>query len=353
MPQQQLNDALKRLVHAELILRRGTPPDAEYTFKHALVQDAAYGTLLRNRRQQLHARIATILEGQFQEIAATQPTRLAQHCAEAGLTEKAIGYWLAAGRQANARSMTAEAVSTLNRGLALIPDLGDDVLRLHLELHLQIALGRALMVNRGYTALAVGQTYDRARQLCEQLNRPPELWRVLYGLYAYHIMRGEMRLARQLAEEMQGLGQTEGNVPAHNRGWQALEYVTSYKYAPVCGSVQIRPGPAQTSAQTSDVFITDPPYADAINYHEITEYFIAWLRKNPPPPFDQWSWDSRRDLAIKGRDEDFRREMVAAYSAMTKCMPDSGLQAVMFTHQDAGVWADLKISGGDAGQLGD
>ena len=91
----------------------------------------------------------------------------------------------------------------------------------------------------------------------------------------------------------------------------------------------------------SDIFVTDPPYADAINYHEITEFFIAWLRKNPPPPFDQWTWDSQRNLAIKGKDEAFRRDMVAAYAAMTRHMPDNGLQVVMFTHQDAGVWADL------------
>jgi putative DNA methylase len=87
--------------------------------------------------------------------------------------------------------------------------------------------------------------------------------------------------------------------------------------------------------------LTDPPYADAINYHEITEFFIAWLRKNPPPPFDRWTWDSRRNLAIKGKDETFRRDMVSAYAAMTHHMPDNGIQVVMFTHQDAGVWADL------------
>ena len=91
----------------------------------------------------------------------------------------------------------------------------------------------------------------------------------------------------------------------------------------------------------NDLFVTDPPYADAVNYHEITEFFIAWLRKNPPPPFDQWTWDSRRDLAIKGKDEGFRRDMVSAYAAMTRHMPDNGMQVVMFTHQDAGVWADL------------
>ena len=91
----------------------------------------------------------------------------------------------------------------------------------------------------------------------------------------------------------------------------------------------------------SDIFITDPPYADAVVYHEITEYFIAWLRKNPPAPFDQWTWDSRRALAIKGDGEDFRHGMVEAYRAMTNHMPDNGLQCVMFTHQDTGVWADM------------
>ncbi len=91
----------------------------------------------------------------------------------------------------------------------------------------------------------------------------------------------------------------------------------------------------------ADLFLTDPPYADAVHYHEISEFFIAWLRKNPPPPFDQWTWDSRRDLAIKGSGDDFRRGMVDAYKAMTEHMPDNGMQCVMFTHQDTGVWSDM------------
>jgi putative DNA methylase len=109
----------------------------------------------------------------------------------------------------------------------------------------------------------------------------------------------------------------------------------------VRAALRIAPHSASDLIQTSDLFVTDPPYADAIVYHEITEFFIAWLRKNPPPPFDQWTWASRRDLAIKGKDEQFRRDMVAAYAAMTKHMPENGVQVVMFTHQDAGVWADL------------
>src|SRR5439155_11988250 len=111
MPQAHLNDVLAQLVSAELIYRRGTPPDAEYTFKHALVQDAAYSTLLRRPRQQLHARIAATLEGRFPEIVAAQPALLACHCEEAGLAEKAVEYWLAAGRQSWGRSMLAEAVA--------------------------------------------------------------------------------------------------------------------------------------------------------------------------------------------------------------------------------------------------
>jgi hypothetical protein len=89
------------------------------------------------------------------------------------------------------------------------------------------------------------------------------------------------------------------------------------------------------------VWLTDPPYADAVRYEEITEYFIAWLRKNPPAPFSSWVWDSRRPLAIKGTGDDFRRDMVAAYTAMSRNMPDNGLQIVMFTHTDASVWADM------------
>jgi class 3 adenylate cyclase len=109
IPQQQVDDALAQLVNAELIFRRGTPPDAEYTFKHALVQDAAYSTLLRSRRKQIHARVAITVENQFPEIVTAHPALLAHHCAEAGLTEKAVAFRLKAGQQALARSAMMEA----------------------------------------------------------------------------------------------------------------------------------------------------------------------------------------------------------------------------------------------------
>ncbi len=127
--------------------------------------------------------------------------------------------------------------------------------------------------------------------------------------------------------------------------------VRSYAYFPdtafklpwgnVPGHGTTQPLPAEALGVNCDIFVTDPPYADAVMYHEITEYFIAWLRKSPPSPFDQWTWDSRRDLAIKGSGDDFRRGMVEGYRAMTKHMPDNGMQCVMFTHQDIGVWSDM------------
>ena len=98
---------------------------------------------------------------------------------------------------------------------------------------------------------------------------------------------------------------------------------------------------ANQPGRDCELWITDPPYADAVNYHEITEFFIAWLRKEPPEPFDKWTWDSRRALAIKGSDDEFRRGMVDAYKAMADHMPDNGMQCVMFTHQDTGVWSDM------------
>ncbi|WP_372157394.1 anti-phage-associated DUF1156 domain-containing protein [Xanthomonas campestris pv. fici] len=109
----------------------------------------------------------------------------------------------------------------------------------------------------------------------------------------------------------------------------------------IAGSLTARNKEASNLQYAAEFWITDPPYADAVNYHEIAEFFIAWLRKNPPKPFDDWVWDSRRALAVKGSGEDFRRGMVSAYKAMADHMPDNGMQCVMFTHQDTSVWGDL------------
>jgi putative DNA methylase len=104
---------------------------------------------------------------------------------------------------------------------------------------------------------------------------------------------------------------------------------------------QIAPLTASEINGTHDIYITDPPYGDAVKYEEIYEFFISWIAKSPPEELSSWTWDSRRELAIKGEDNDFRLSMVAAYKRMTECMPDSGLQILMFTHQDGNIWADM------------
>ena len=210
MPQQKLDEALDQLASAELIFRRGVPPDAEYTFKHALVQDAAYSMLLRGRRQQLHARIVTTLEKQFPEVVSTQPALMAQHSSQADLTEKAVGYWLKAGQQATARSAMTEAVAQLQKGLDLLKRMPDDPSRQQQELELRIALGQALATTKGWGSPLVGETYARAHLLAEQLDRPDYLFPLLLGRFVFHLLRGELKLALSLAQQMEEIGQTRG-----------------------------------------------------------------------------------------------------------------------------------------------
>ncbi|WP_441260403.1 AAA family ATPase [Bradyrhizobium sp. 521_C7_N1_3] len=211
MPQQQVDGALAQLVRAELVFQRGIPPDAEYTFKHALVQDAAYSTMLRGRRQHIHARVATTLENQFPEIAAAQPQLMAYHCAEAAFNDKAVGYRLKAGQQAVARSAMTEAVAQLQRGLELLANMPEESRPVQHELDLQIALGRALMAARGYSAPAVADTLDRARALAERFDRPDRLAPLLYFQWGFHSVRAEHKLAVSLAEQMEKLGDTRSD----------------------------------------------------------------------------------------------------------------------------------------------
>jgi class 3 adenylate cyclase/tetratricopeptide (TPR) repeat protein len=176
-----------------------------------LVQEAAYSTLLRSRRQQLHARITATMEGQFPEIVEAQPEVLARHSAEAGSVEKAVGYWLKAGQQAIARWAMTEAVAQLREGLDLLSRMPDDVARQERELDLQIELGRALFATKGYAAPEAGEAFARARQLCELLDRPPRL-EVLIGQFEFRIGRGELQQAEHHAEGMCRVGEARNDL---------------------------------------------------------------------------------------------------------------------------------------------
>jgi class 3 adenylate cyclase/predicted ATPase len=213
----ELASALDRLVQAGLLFQQGVPPQASYLFKHALVQDAAYGTLLREPRRGLHARIAETLESEFANIAGSQPELLARHCTEAGLIERAAGLWGKAGQRSLDRSALAEAVEQLTRGLELIATLpGTPPLRRE-QIRLQVALIAPLFHVKGYSASEPKEAVERAHLLIQQaetLGEPPEdrllLFVVLHGFWAANIVAFNDDVVRQLATQFLALAEKQG-----------------------------------------------------------------------------------------------------------------------------------------------
>jgi predicted ATPase len=203
-----LQQGLKQLVEAELVYQRGLVPQAHYLFKHALIQDTAYQSLLKSTRQQYHRQIAQVLEGRFPETIVMQPELVAHHYTEAGLSEQALPYWQQAGERASQRSAYVEAVAHLTRGLEVLKALPDTPERVQQELALQATLGTTLTVTKGYAASEVERAYARARELCRQVGETPQLFPVLFGLYTFHYLRAELHTARELAEQVFRLAQS-------------------------------------------------------------------------------------------------------------------------------------------------
>ena len=211
LPEGDLAAALERLVAAELVFRRGIPPAATYIFKHALVRDAAYQSLLRKRRQELHAKIATALETDFPQKLEAQPELVALHFDEAGLFEKAVGYWLLAGVLAAGRSANVEAIAHLRSGLASLAALPLAEPRTRLELSLLLALGGPLLATKGYASREAETVYKRAQELSRKLNNDADLFTAIRGLgYVYHV-RANLREATQLVDEAVDLAHRTDN----------------------------------------------------------------------------------------------------------------------------------------------
>jgi predicted ATPase/class 3 adenylate cyclase len=197
-----LQERLGQLVGAELLYQRGRPPRAKYMFKHALVQDAAYASLLKRTRQQYHQQIAQMLEAEFPETVEAEPELVAHHYTEADLKEEAVGYWLQAGKRATQRSANMEAINHLTKGLEVLMTLTDTVERARQELELQTTLGPVLMAVKGFASLEAERTYARARELCQQLGETPQLFPVLCGLWRFYMVRAELHTTRELAEQL-------------------------------------------------------------------------------------------------------------------------------------------------------
>jgi predicted ATPase/class 3 adenylate cyclase len=207
IPQGVLDNALAQLVEAELIYRRGIPPDAVYTFKHALVQDAAYQSLLRSKRQQYHLQIADVLERRFPEIVETQPELVAHHYTEADFRSKAVPYWQTAGQKAVRRSASAEAINHFNRGLELLKALPTTPERSQQELALLVALGTPLIDTKGFGSAEVISLYARARQLCQEVGGVRQLFPVLWGVWVSCEAQAEHKAALELGEQCQHLAE--------------------------------------------------------------------------------------------------------------------------------------------------
>ncbi len=206
---QGLRTALSQLTSAGLVFRRGNPPDASYTFKHALVRDAAYSSLLKSRRQQIHARVAQALNDRFPEQVSAAPELLAHHFAEAGATKPAIHYWELAGKRALERSANVEAVAHFRAGLAVLMDL-DEESRVRNELPLQIGLGSALTSVKGYTDSESRAAYQRARDICLDLGEKDRLFPVLYGLWNFDVVAGKYHEAKEVSRQFVTLAEQHG-----------------------------------------------------------------------------------------------------------------------------------------------
>ena len=202
LPEDRLRAALLRLADAGLVFQRGAPPAAEYLFKHALVQDAAYGTLLRRTRQQLHARIAAALEARFPDRAAREPEALARHFSEAQQPERAVDYWLAAGRRSLQRSANQEAIGHLTAGLAQLEYIPETAERTKQELALQRQLGQAYFHVKGLGAPETGRAFGRARDLCVASDDDPNILPVLQGIVIAEWGAGRLEKAKDTAAEM-------------------------------------------------------------------------------------------------------------------------------------------------------
>jgi class 3 adenylate cyclase/tetratricopeptide (TPR) repeat protein len=223
LPGGELAAALDRLVAAGLLFRRGIAPQTSYLFKHALVQDAAYGTLLRARRQELHARVAAALERHFADLVERRPELLAHHLTAAGDAERAFDQWLQAGQRAAERNTHLEAIGHFDRGLAVLANLAVGSERDSRETELQLARGLSLMTTRGFMSPEATRAYDRARELAEQRGDVRQLFVALNGLWQTNVGAGRLRECRRLSHRLDELtaanAAEEMRLQSHHAAW--------------------------------------------------------------------------------------------------------------------------------------
>lgn len=219
LPAEQLDAELDKLVRAEVLFQKGRIPSAEYIFKHALIQDSAYNAMLKKNRQQFHQRIADVLEQRFPDVVTMQPSLLAQHYTQAGVTDKAIAYWTKAGQRSQQQSAHLEAIQQVQAGLALVKTLAESPQRDGIELSLTVPLGVSMLASRGYGNPEAGPVFDRARELAERVGDPATQFYILWGMWAWRLVRSDLgecqRLYTRLLEIAAGQSDRSWTCEAH------------------------------------------------------------------------------------------------------------------------------------------
>lgn len=288
---------LHNLEKSELVLRNGVAPEATYAFKHALVQDAAYQSLLKSRRHQIHAKIASTLEAQFPEIAETEPETLAHHYTAAELPDQAGEYWLKAGQQALTRSANIEALGHLGKGLEVVASLPSTEARLKREVHLQNAMGVAAMAVKGWGAPDVLHAFSSARKLCERLDDSNELFVAVRGEASYQLISGHLREADDLGRQCLQIAQSANDLDllleAHHQLWASKFFLGDYPAAEKHTSWGMATYNPDRDHRLTYIYTGHDPGVCCRNYSAQ----ILWIRGSP----DQALERGREALALSKR----------------------------------------------------
>ena len=277
LPEAALQQELTKLVAAELLYQRGRPPQATYFFKHALVQEAAYQSLLKSKRQQLHQQVAQVLVERFVGLTEAQPELVAHHYTEAGLGAQAIPYWQGAGKRAVQRSANAEAITHLTKGLELLKTLPDTPERVQQELTSQITLGTPLMATKGFSAPEVERAYARALELCRRVGETPQLFRVLFGLHLFYIVRGKHATAHELAEQLLTLAQRLQDQTLLLQAHYALSGVLFYLGEFVSARAQLEQGIALYNPQQHNSHVSGTPTDVGVGFRGYAGWVLWFL----------------------------------------------------------------------------
>ena len=338
-----LQKGLNELVATELLYQVSEPTaPPRYVFKHALVQDTAYNSLLKRSRQKLHKQIAEIIESQFTDILATQPEFLAHHYTEAGLPESAIPFWQKAGQRANDRAAYTEAIMDLSKALRLLAPMSESPDRDQQELALQVALGLSLSSTKGYAAPEVEQTYSRARELCQHLGETADIFPVLRGLCTFYMVRGNQTIAHDLAEQCLRLARLTQNTAFLIEGYTALGYTLCYRGELDSSRVTLEQGLQHYFSSQDQALTFLTPQDPGVACLSMLS-FVLWLLGYP----DQALRRSQEALALaQGTGQPFNIAYAHTYRAMVcqqRCEPEEAANQAhatinISTEHEIGLW---------------